>query len=305
MHLELAQLAAGQHGVFSRDQAVALGVHPRDVSRHIASGDWVEVDLRVYRHAATPGTWKGEVMAACLAAEAVASHRAAATLHGLIDVPVVEVTTWRNRYFRHTRARAHWLTDLDPDRDLTRVDGIPATTPCRTLIDLGAVCPVGRVEVALDRALSRGLVTVPSLLERLDQLSRRGRSGVGRMRRVLAARGLTGTGADSNPETRLIQILRRAGFPEPVRQYRLEVGGRVIYIDLAYPEHLIAMEYDGIDPHSGLRALEQDDAKGNLIVLAGWILVRYTKSRLRHPAAICRQVDEAIRLAQSRGVSGL
>ena len=301
MNSDLMALAAGQHGVFSRDQAVVLGALPGQIERRLASGEWVEVDLRVYRHAASPLTWEGRLMAACLACEGVASHRGAARLHGVLDFPIVEVTTWRNRYFRKTPAQVHWLTDLDPDLDVTHIDGIPATNPCRTLIDLGAVCPVSRVEIALERALSRQLVTIPPLLERLDQLSRRGRSGVGRMRKVLAARGIGSRGADSNPEVRLVQILRRAGFPEPVKQYELEVGGRKVVIDLAYPPEKIALEYNGIDPHSGLRALEKDNAKSNLIVLAGWILVQYTKTRLRQPDTLCREIDEAFRLARSRG----
>jgi len=42
------------------------------------------------------------------------------------------------------------------DRDTVRRDGIPVTTPARTLIDLKRVLPPGQWEAAVDRARSRG-----------------------------------------------------------------------------------------------------------------------------------------------------
>jgi hypothetical protein len=43
--------------------------------------------------------------------------------------------------------------------DIADAGGIPVTTPERTLLDLGAVCHASVVEMALDAAEHRGLVT--------------------------------------------------------------------------------------------------------------------------------------------------
>jgi hypothetical protein len=301
MDEQLALVARRQFGTFTRRQAVAAGYTDDQIANRLASGHWLPADIGVYRHASVPPSWRGDLTAACLASGGVASHRAAAFLHGLVDHPVVEVTVARTRRYRLTQARTHWLTDLHPERDVTAVDGIPTTNVVRTLIDLGAVAPAGRVELALERALARRLVTLPELMARHEELARRGRSGVGRLRKVLMARGLDPRSGESDPETRLLRILRRGGLPTPVRQYELTFRGRTVRIDLAYPDDKVSLEYDGIDPHSGLRALEKDRAKGNLVVLAGWIPVHYTKASLRHPDAICREVLAALALARSRG----
>lgn len=52
--------------------------------------------------------------------------------------------------------------------------------------------------------------------------------------------------AQSPPETRLRLLLVLAGLPRPRVQYRIVDGtGRDVHFDLAYPEALLAIEYDG------------------------------------------------------------
>src|SRR5207248_5084728 len=62
----LARLAATQHGVFTRAQAIACGVSARTATRRLSSGMWDRLYPAVYRVAGSPETWRQAPMAACL-----------------------------------------------------------------------------------------------------------------------------------------------------------------------------------------------------------------------------------------------
>jgi hypothetical protein len=70
--------------------------------------------------------------------DAVLSHRSAAALLGIRAATIVEVTT--DRALQSRRGLRLHQAPLAPDEVTTR-DGIPVTTPPRTLLDLAAVVP--------------------------------------------------------------------------------------------------------------------------------------------------------------------
>ncbi len=81
----IAGMALSHHGVFSRGEALRLGATSALIEHRLASRRWLRVHRGVYVVAGAPITWRGAVMAACLAAGrgAVASHRCAACLWAL------------------------------------------------------------------------------------------------------------------------------------------------------------------------------------------------------------------------------
>ena len=96
----LPRLAARQHGVFTRAQALALGVTPRTADRRARTGTWELLYPAVYRLAGAPVTWRQSLLAACFAwgDGAVISHRAAGALWGLPDRKAcIELTVQRDR----------------------------------------------------------------------------------------------------------------------------------------------------------------------------------------------------------------
>ena len=66
----------------------------------------------------------------------VVSHASACQLHELGDLPIgiIEITTPRRRTARDRGTRLH--TASLPRDDITIVDGLPVTTPARTILDL-------------------------------------------------------------------------------------------------------------------------------------------------------------------------
>jgi very-short-patch-repair endonuclease len=235
-----------------------------------------------------------ELAAACLATGGVASHRSAAYLHGLVDdgPSRPEVTVSPSKGHRQGPL-VHRSGDLLP-RDVIRVQGIRATNPNRTLIDVGAVVPSAILEAAVERALHQRLTTFDRLVRRFFEVARRGRDGVGPLRALLVERDPSLAPAESDLETLLLRILREHGLPEPVRQFEIEIGAHRFWLDVAYPDRKIFLEGDGFGFHSSRRAFEHDRVRQNLLVLAGWLPLRFTWRQLcRHPQRVAIHVLDA------------
>lgn len=260
----VTRLAARQHGCFSRAQVLAAGMTDRMIGRRIAAGRWVSVAGGVYRLAGVPVTWRQRALAACLVAGrgAVVSHRSAAVLWGISGFRPgrLEITVPAGCGNRNALARVH--RSLDVPR--AHRDGIPVTRPARTIMDLARVVGGDVLEEAVDDVLCRRLV-------RLEQLQ--GGRGSKALRAVLDA-----WIGDALPagvaEMRVVRQLLAAGLPQPVRQYEIWVGGVLVArVDLAYPDHRLALELDGFRWHAGRGPFRSDRLRRNRIEAAGWRLL--------------------------------
>jgi very-short-patch-repair endonuclease len=88
--------------------------------------------------------------------------------------------------------------------------------------------------------------------------------------------------------------LSEAGLPEPARQLSTVASGRRYRIDLAYPDHRLAIELDGWSHHRTRSAFDNDRARGNQLELAGWTVLRFTSKATR-----CDVVDTVARARQA------
>jgi very-short-patch-repair endonuclease len=139
--------------------------------------------------------------------------------------------------------------DLGKD-DIVEMDGVFVTTPLRTALDLG--CNLWRRDAThvLDRFL-RDFGTRDELARGAIRYFRR--RGVVQLRELIP---LADGRAESRRESWTRIEMRDAGLPEPEVQWWIEIDGVPTYrLDLAYPRHRIAIEYDGEEFH--LRTEEQ------------------------------------------------
>lgn len=292
----IARLASGRHGVFSYTEAIRAGFTKRTVYGRISTNRWERLYAGVYRLNGAPSSWRQQLFAACLALGrgAVASYRAAGALWHLAgyDPGILEVSVPRGRRPREHGVLVHQVVLLPVD--VTAVEAIPITTPTRTLLDLAAVSPADAVEEALDDALRRGLIKLPRLRWRAEQLGPR--SGVNVMRRLLDARAETVGSPQSVLETRLLQLLKRAGLPTPECQHEIRDRGRLIaVVDFAYTEERLAIEADGYRWHSGRARWQHDLARRNELTRLGWRVIHVTAEDLnQHAEATVRAVAEAL-----------
>ena len=272
---ELAQLAATQHSVFTRVDADECGLTDDQIERRVTNF-WVRIHDGVYRMPGSVESWKGALLAACCAATAPAgiSHRAGGALY---EMPggrddLVELTCRRWRRSQRSGLVVHEQTRID-ERDIGEVDGIPVMRPELVVLQLAGLRPFPTyVEMLVQAARRKRLITFESTKEMFDRHARRGVRGVQVMRAVLDAWDPEKQPTESEMETRLMQVLRDGGFPRAVAQYEIldRNGVFVARVDAALPELRVAIEYDSMQEHSDEFQLTRDARRRNRIVAAGW-----------------------------------
>ncbi len=117
--------------------------------------------------------------------------------------------------------------------------------------------------------------------------------GVRLARRALE---LSHPAAESPQESRLRLVLTDAGL-DPVPQYVVQdaFGAFLARVDLALPAARVAIEYDGRDAHLSPEAFIRDRQRQNLLIAAGWTVLRFTAVDLWHPGDVVRAVQAAVR----------
>jgi very-short-patch-repair endonuclease len=262
----LHHLAGRQHWLVTRSQLLGLGYTPRQIDLRLATGELVVEHRNVYAVGGSPKTFEQKVLAACLASGGVASHRSAAALFGLRGIKPrdVEITVDRSWLLALEGVTIHRRKQIEA----TRIGVIPVTMPMPTLLDLAAV-EQRLVEGAVNHALGKGLVRLPRLVRYVDGVTVPGKT---RMREVIEAQIKGGASTESWLEDQLVELMRRYGLPDPVRQYRLK-GMR---FDLAYPEVSLDIEADSRLWHSTPADRRRDAARDAAAAALGWAVERVT-----------------------------
>lgn len=287
----IAAVAEAQHGVFTREQAVAAGFSRSAILHRLSSGRWELVGPGLYRLPGTARTWEQRLSGLVLASGPVAgaSHRSAAALLGIPGFERagrVEAITPRPRRHRDPDYRAHRWRVLH-DHHLTVVDGIRTTRVPRTLIDLAGDLHPSRTERAVDNCLAARTATVGTLHSVFIELAQPGRKGIGVMRRLLDERSEGYVPPASELEACFIALLRRLGLPEPQRQ--VDVGGEdgwIGRVDFAYPDARLVIELDSRRHHTAKVDVEADAVRDARLRAAGWRVERFSWSDIRAPERI-------------------
>ena len=203
-----------------------------------------------------------------------------------------EVTVPGGRQREHPGLLVH-RDVLGPD-EVCRAGGAAVTTSRRTAYDLARrLAPEDPVEavVALD-ALARVGRFRPDQVLRLAQRYPRARG-----RRALSGVvDLADARAGSPMETRLRLILVLRGLPRPEVQYPVLHDRRkqAVWLDLAYPEHRIGIEYEGAD-HTRPERVLRDAGRYTWLVDEGWRMYRFTKYEVyREPDDIFATIARAL-----------
>lgn len=281
---EVAALARANHGLLECNALFGLGMSQEAITARTRAGAWITVHPGVYRIAGAPVTWTQRLQAACLAAGpgAAVSHRAAMSWWGIDGgvKGIVEIAVPRPQWPRLAGVQqVHRATDLLDHHVVVR-DGVRITTPMRSLIDLGAVRPWWIVDGAYGHALGLRLATKSAMQRMIDELSRKGRSGVGVMRRVLTERGALPP-SDSWLAAKGDRLLQRYGITGGIPEYEIWVGERfVARVDRAWPEIKFCVEWDGDERHLGETAADVE--RRNAIDDAGWVVRRFGRRHVVH-----------------------
>lgn len=260
-------------------------------------GGLVTIRRGVYRPSGVALTPEGELHGAVVACGplAVASHRSALWLWGLLDRPQShEVSVPSSGHPRPPGVVVHRSTDLDDRYRFTR-RSVPTTTPARALLDAAAVATPGELRQAVEQALIDRLVSVAALRRVLDELGCRGRRGAGVLRSYLDARALADARAESQLEPLMARLCAGALPGQVLFQTTIELDGRRFRPDFQIPVARVIVEVDGLSAHGSRDALDDDLTRQNAFIRHGWLVLRYTATHLRRPAVVAREITAVVR----------
>jgi predicted transcriptional regulator of viral defense system len=172
----VAEWAAEEWGVLSLDELRECRLNREAVRRRVESG-WLHPLYRAVYAVGHPGVSRqGRFLAAVksLGKHAVLSRFSAAALWGFVDWDGrhPEVTVPRDGIASRRGIRVHRTSVLEP-RDIARHEGVPVTSPARTLVDLAAVVNDRLLRRAVRQAQSLRRVSVPQLVSTLRRLGPR------------------------------------------------------------------------------------------------------------------------------------
>lgn len=273
IELILRDVGAVQHGVATRRQLLGRGIGAHAIDRMVRTGRLIVLRPGLYQIGPLPAGRAAE-MAAVLACgpDGRISHRSAAAIQRVLD-PVraqqpVEVTVPRSRRRRVEGVRIHRVRDLRPD-EVTTIDGVPVTTPARTLLDIAEVMTSREVEQALARALRMRLVTRAAMRRMVKRHPKH--RGAPLLRRLLDAEGDPAF-TRSEAEEKLLEIVRAAGLPRP------EVNVRVLghELDFLWRSARVVAEVDGYAFHASERSFAADRRRDAELTATGYRVLRFT-----------------------------
>ncbi len=217
---------------------------------------------------------------------AALSHGSAAALWGIgkerpgrIDVSVRS----RGRR-RRPGIRVRCRPSLSP-ADIVQRDGIPVTTPARTLLDRATEIGPLALERAVNDADKLDLIDPEALREKIEAY--RGEPGVRRLRALLDRH--TFRLSDSDLEIYFRPIAEAAGLPPPLSKQR--VNG--FDVDFLWPELGIVVETDGL-PHRTPAQQARDRVRDQAHLAAGLVPARFTHRQVRYEHPHVREVLAAI-----------
>lgn len=151
--------------------------------------------------------------------------------------------------------------------DVEHRHDLPRTRPARTLVDLAGVVDRPQLELAVDDALSRRLVTCDYLERRLDASGRQGRKGAGLFAAVLADPLAATRSTRARSSAGCSPSSRAARLPLPATQYEVRLpSGRAAVLDYAYPQRLLALEADSYRHHSSRLDWARDHTRNRLLM---------------------------------------
>lgn len=202
--------------------------------------------------------------------EGVIAGLTASALHGArwVDDECPIELIWGNA--RPPRGVLTSAARLQPE-EITNVGDLRVTTVARTAFDIARRPRLGDAVARLD-ALGNARAFDP-----VDVLAvaghHRGARGIRRLAQVL---DLYDPGAASPKETWLRLLLLRAGYPRPQTQISVRSADRSrrYYLDLGWPELMVAVEYDGQQHRVDHGQYAHDIRRSEHLHELGWTVVR-------------------------------
>jgi hypothetical protein len=307
---DVVKFLAEHHWVASIEQLWDLRVTPSALKHADRIGAVLSPVQGVVTVPGVELTLEGRALLAQLAAggEAFVSGVTAGALHKLRGMPTarIEITIkQRRRLILPDNGRLVRTSWIDEKRDVeVRDDGIRLAAPLRMLFGLAGQFNQHRFERAAEDVWHRGLVTPEQVWDYLEAIRRSGRGGVRRMEVWLEKTLPRERPSQSGLELDLLELIDRAGLPEPERQYPLRLpSGETVHLDIAWPAIGLAVEPGHSWWHGGDLGQRRDQARDRACSTVGWLVLRFDEAAVQDGVAVIREL-QAVYRTRSQGAEG-
>lgn len=269
----LNSYAATRHFVVSLAELAEHGFSRHAVAVRLGDGRLHRLHRQVFAVGRRPVSFRGRWRAAVLAAGngAVLSHLHAAALLDLVKPPSGSVHVLvPHRWLASRRGLALHTTSALAASEHTTLDGIPATSLPRTLLDAASLTDELQLRRMYERAERLQILDADAIRRVLND--HRGHRGAARLRALLAYDATAAADAVSELERRYLDLLSAAGLPTP--QVNVLVDGYLV--DCYWPRANVVVELDSYEFHGDREAFERDRAKLAELRRAGRQAVAFT-----------------------------
>ncbi len=179
---------------------------------------------------------------------------------------------------------------------LVMVDGRRATSPAWTAIEVARSLQRPRSLATLDAALRSGTCSRPDLWR--AAIEQAGRRGIVAVRNLIP---LADPRAESPMESEARLAMIDGGLPIPELQYEVVDGnGELRRLDFAWPDQRVAVEYDGMDWHSGPEAMKRDRRRQAALADIEWVVLAIVFEDVRYrPWEFVGRIDAQLSRARA------
>ena len=273
-------------------QLYALGLTKDQVAERVRSGWLHRIHRGIYavgRRALEP---HGRLMAASLACPgAVVSHRSAAVLWGIHPgAPAeTELTIHRSGGGGPSGLVLHRRWTIYPG-ETTVCNGIPVTTPARTLLDVATSISPRALERAADEAERLYRCDTAELTEMVA--SHCGHRGAGALGRMLKRHAIGTTETRTKLEEGFLKLCRHHRLPKPLVNSPLHG----LTPDFLWEAAKLIVEVDGRGSHDTRRGFQDDRDRDSLLAAHGYLTLRFTWYDVKQrPAVVAQRVRQVLR----------
>ncbi len=309
----IAALAARYDGLVPIAPLISSGHSYRSLKARVDHGLLTWVCRGVLRLASAPPTAPRRAVAVALVVPGTwISHTTALALHGINtstprtlrndnhnrvrpDDPVLHPAHVSNPNRIRLGVAISHMSPMPTRADLVLRNGVLISRPWLALVEAASVVDERTLAVLLDATVQQGLVSPARVA---DALARHGRSRGSRSLAQLLDERLNGAGLlRSFFEHDLDRLVRRAGFPAPIRNYPVVLpGGIRRVLDLAWPKLRVALEADSWQYHSRTGDWGRTRIRDRELTAAGWIILPVVVADIRQPQPLLSDLADTIAL---------
>ena len=275
----IAGIGGEQKQLIRSEQLTALGLSGRGAAHRVEARRLFRLHDGVFCLHPPPYSRHQRYLAAvysCGRGTFVSDLAAAWLLGASESPPSLPIVTNRTGAGRKSKGIEVHRRIVEP-RDVFKRHAIPCTRPERTVLDCAAGASIQLLEellMALDSKEPR------MSRSRLDQLVAQssGRRGIRNLRELITD---DPKDTDSMNERRMLRICRRLGIPDPETQHEIKTADRTFRADFCWPDLRLIVEADSWRWHGGKLKSEEDTDRDQLLAIAGWLVVHFTRNQIK------------------------